>query len=399
MLPLAVGLHTAILDGDAARVRRLLRQGADADAEQFGLRPLHIATQHPDVVLALLQAGADPNTPGDIPTRQGVDAAMPLHIAAEGGHVESARLLLDAGARVDALTSTGWQPIHGAAELGRLEVVRLLLDRGAAVDAPLPNGGQPLHLAVVHGRSEVVQLLMERGADVNAADRLGSRPLHCAARCGNAALASVLLDAGAAVDAANEQGMQPLHCAAIFDEAGAAAVLLQRGAAVDAAIPDDGYQPLHLAAKYGRMRVLQLLIDHGAPLGATTAEGQTAMQLAAHTLVQTVLLTNGADPQQLGEAADTELRPMFMALQVSLLQRMCYCCGAPTSRRCSGCRAVRFCSEDCQRQMWRQHRPLCRLVAQHADAFAAAAAPAAAIAQQQQQQQQQPQPQQPQPPQ
>lgn len=45
----------------------------------------------------------------------------PLHIACAQGHVDCAMLLLDAGAKVNAVTDTGWTPAHCACETGQVE--------------------------------------------------------------------------------------------------------------------------------------------------------------------------------------------------------------------------------------------------------------------------------------
>ena len=59
---------------------------------------------HTAVVRSLLKAGADhrPNTAGQ----------TPLFAAATGGHVDAAKVLVRAGAEVDAATSEGWTPLH-----------------------------------------------------------------------------------------------------------------------------------------------------------------------------------------------------------------------------------------------------------------------------------------------
>lgn len=58
----------------------------------------------------------------------------PLHIASLNGHAELARMLLEAGAKVDARGKKGSTPLHLAAMDGHFAVARLLLDRGAGVD-------------------------------------------------------------------------------------------------------------------------------------------------------------------------------------------------------------------------------------------------------------------------
>jgi len=57
-------LHSAALDGDAERVRELLKKGADPNVrDEYGNTPLHIAARdgRVDVVRLLLERGADPN--------------------------------------------------------------------------------------------------------------------------------------------------------------------------------------------------------------------------------------------------------------------------------------------------------------------------------------------------
>ena len=55
--------------------------------------------------------------------------------AASDGQDAIIRLLLDAGASVNAADLDGWTPLHFASENGQEETVNLLLDRGADIDA------------------------------------------------------------------------------------------------------------------------------------------------------------------------------------------------------------------------------------------------------------------------
>jgi ankyrin repeat protein len=64
-----------------------------------------------------------------------------------------------------------------AAESGHIEVVKLLLDAGAHVDARKTFGITPLLAAVRNGHSEVVSLLLDQGADPSAKDFFGNTPL------------------------------------------------------------------------------------------------------------------------------------------------------------------------------------------------------------------------------
>jgi ankyrin repeat protein len=55
----------------------------------------------------------------------------PLTRAANGGHLEIVRLLLDKGASIGGSDRFPSTPLHAASYNGRLEVTRWLLDRGA----------------------------------------------------------------------------------------------------------------------------------------------------------------------------------------------------------------------------------------------------------------------------
>ena len=84
------------------------------------------------------------------------------------GHVKTVRVLLDAGADVDAIDNNGWRALHIAAQNGHLEVVQVLLDAGADVHATNNRGLTALHTASQNGHLEVVQVLLDTGADVDA---------------------------------------------------------------------------------------------------------------------------------------------------------------------------------------------------------------------------------------
>src|SRR5208282_2538923 len=101
-------------------------------------------------------------------------------------------------------------PLHCAAQNGHLDVVKLLLDHKADVNAESTIDGTPLnivfdneHLRVNQPESELttlVELLLSYGADVNATNNYGWTPLHAAAR-GFLKTAEMLIAHGANVNA------------------------------------------------------------------------------------------------------------------------------------------------------------------------------------------------------
>ncbi len=73
-----------------------------------------------------------------------------------------AKILLDAGAQVDAHGIDGWTPLHSAASQGHAELVRLLLERGADPDARLRGGLTARDLAAQSRYTDVIEVLDAR---------------------------------------------------------------------------------------------------------------------------------------------------------------------------------------------------------------------------------------------
>ncbi len=151
--------------GDVAAVRSLLEEGADPNAAQGdGLSALHLAAQKGNLEVAKLLIDARANIEAE--TRIG--AYTPLHLASGGGHAPVVGALLEAGANARAASSTtNATALHLAAKaLNGESVIKLLLKKGALVNARESQGGQtPLMLAAAYGRTASVRELLSHGAD------------------------------------------------------------------------------------------------------------------------------------------------------------------------------------------------------------------------------------------
>ncbi|MEM6701317.1 MAG: ankyrin repeat domain-containing protein [Acidobacteriota bacterium] len=157
--------------GDEARVRELLRSGADvAEPEGDGMTALHWAAHNGDATVArmLVVAGAD------LEAGTRVGRYRPLHVATRSGSSDVVAVLIEAGADVDAgTTAGGGRALHFAAESGDLESLRHLLAAGAEINAGDEAWMQsPLLYAAARGRTAAVQLLLEGGADIESASRV-----------------------------------------------------------------------------------------------------------------------------------------------------------------------------------------------------------------------------------
>ena len=164
-------------------------------------RPSLDETTALDVIRMLLEAGANPNLQLKLlpPYRntgsdRGVDGmltigATPLLRAAKALDAPAVRLLVQHGAKLDIPNNRGIIPVLAAAGMGSVDAdtrgwyttddtaqrsvdtLKILLDAGADVNAKDPSGKTPLHAAAFWGWNAAVQFLVDRGADLNAKSR------------------------------------------------------------------------------------------------------------------------------------------------------------------------------------------------------------------------------------
>src|SRR5919201_2837551 len=162
-------LFDAIENDDAARVTSIL----DADPP--------LARSRDDAGVSALMRAVYRSQPSLLDAFQGLTGELDVFEAAAFGDVERLREVLraDAGSEV-SYSGDGFTALHFAAFFGHPEAARLLLDAGAAVDA-FGRGwmtGTALHSVVSRRQADIVQLLLEAGADPNARQSAGWTPLH-----------------------------------------------------------------------------------------------------------------------------------------------------------------------------------------------------------------------------
>jgi ankyrin repeat protein len=232
-----------------------------------------------------------------------------LVFAARDGDLESANLLLEAGADVNQVTEYGWSPLLTATNNRHYKLAVSLIEWGA--DVNLTNKGKwtPLYLATdnrnIEGGDypvpkpdmdhlEFIKILLDHGADPNlrAKDNTlsrtiftmqwflesGATPFVRAAQSSDTELMTLLLAYGADPKIPTDHNDTALTSAAgmgwvegVTYERSAKAnfeavkMLLDMGLDPNAA-NNDGRTSLMVAAMKGRSDVVQLLVDHGARL-------------------------------------------------------------------------------------------------------------------------------------
>jgi ankyrin repeat protein len=220
-------LMWACYNGDADLVERLLKAGADVGAvNDYGASALQTAAvvADPRIIKALLKAHVNP----DSPNPEGQTALM---VVARSGNVESAKLLLDAGAMVDAREQWGDQTaLMWAASEAHPEMIKLLIDHHADVNAhgairdwqrrvtaegrpknENHGGFTPLIYAARIGCIDCAKALLKGHADINLADPDQETPLLLAIINMHFDFASYLIAAGADVNRWDFYGQTPLY--------------------------------------------------------------------------------------------------------------------------------------------------------------------------------------------
>ena len=294
-------LYTAIEKGDVEMVRLLVEAGADVNAAAGfgGNTPLHEAVEQGDaeIVKILVAAGADVNA-------EGYFDRTPLSLAAEEGATEIMQILLGSGPDADtseggedkeaaSMPSIGSEALYTAIEKGDHEMVRLLVEAGADVNAAEGFGGNtPLHEAVEQGDAEIVKILVAAGADVNAEGYFDRTPLSLAAEEGATEIMQILLGSGPDADtpASGEDkeaastpsiGSEALYTAIEKGDVAMVRLLVEAGADVNAAEGFGGNTPLHEAVEQGDAEIVKILVEAGADVEAKGYFDRTPLSLAA----------------------------------------------------------------------------------------------------------------------
>jgi ankyrin repeat protein len=337
---------TAARTGNVEAARVLLAHGASVDARESWRGQTALmwaaAQNHPAMVLELLSHGADVNGRSAVQNweRQNTleprekwlppGGLTPLLFAARQGSLESARMLVEAGADVNAADPAGISALLSAIINGHYDVAGFLLEKGinpnladtdgraalfAAVDMntmPVSNVPMPNVIGNQLSSLDLIEQLLARGANVNAQlkaqqayraklDRgtdtvltTGSTPLLRAAKAGDVAAMRLLLEKGADPKLATSAGVNPLMIAAGVgtkeedttgrsktepDAIKAISLLLDAGLDINAA-DNTGRTALHGAALQGSDQVVRFLAARGATLDVKDKRGFTPLDVA-----------------------------------------------------------------------------------------------------------------------
>jgi ankyrin repeat protein len=198
-----------------------------------------------------------------------LDAGWPasgeaLHAAVEKAALASARLLVERGARIDALDSAGNPVLSVAIQLQGREVP----DTSAGPGVTVWNSERPRVAAAPSAEIDAfVRFLLARGAKVDlTARQKGTRPLCAAAEVGRGDWVELLLERGAAIEPPfGHLATTPLLEAVMHGHAELIPMLIARGADLHRRSPDgDGVVWRACCINQNTLRTLPLLLERGA---------------------------------------------------------------------------------------------------------------------------------------
>ena len=379
----ATPLWTASLNGSAVMVRRLLQAGANPNATLLlGETPLMVAARsgnadvvqqlvtrganvnaratrgqtalmwavaqkHPDVVKVLLANRADVHTRSE--SWNQMEAVSPhgvpeynreipygkntaLMFAARVGDLESARLLVAAGANVNDEDAWGISVVTLATHSGFVDLVEFLLDKGADPNRSAA-GFAPLHEAIMRRDEPLVRTLLAHGADPHAPlqawtptrrqssdlhfepELVGATPYWLAARFWQPNVMRLLVELGADPKSVHRSdrivdGKEGRAYDHRYDATNALMAALGMGGGGNAWVQPDRSQREALT-----LATVKLAVDLGIDVNATNTDGRTALDAAKTLKYETVvafLVSKGAKagmPDKKEEPADKKDDP------------------------------------------------------------------------------------------
>ncbi len=256
--------------------------------------PMIIAAQkgHNEITKALLNAGANPNLT-DFRNQ------TPLLWAASKNHPQIIQILLEAKADTEIKESKfGQTALMVASIKNHDESLNILLKGGASPDVFANNGVTPLIEAVVTQNFQTVSVLLENGADANLTNKHSVSPLIFAASKSNSEILKNLIAHNADINHASKQGETALFSAVANNQIANINFLLKKGANPNIHTAGGNF-PLMAAAALNNPTSLKSLIENGADVNFQNNFGNTPLIYASGNGfidIVKILLNNGADP-------------------------------------------------------------------------------------------------------
>ena len=274
-------LHIAADEGHLSLCKALLEinfydlQATDND----GWAPLHYSARNGsyDLFQFFCGKGSDPY----LKTNDGCNC---LHIAADDGHLEFCRALIEKHKfKADMTDEKRMTPLHHSASSGSHELFKFFADFTNDIYCKAKNGGNCLHIAAFNGHLSLCEeLLGKYKFAFNIADNDGLTPLHYSASSGNHKIFEFFADETNDIYLKTKSGANCLHMVVMNGHLDLCKTLLEKYD-FDLEIADDhGRKPLHYSAMSGSYELFQFLVKNGSDIYMKSKYGCNCFHFAAN---------------------------------------------------------------------------------------------------------------------
>ena len=208
-----------------------------------------------------------------------LEGKTPLIIAVGNSYIDTAKILIENGANINAVDIEGWSALSYAVNNGDIEIAKLLLENKAKIKDELLIA---IKSPIVESRINMMKLLIDNKANINYTDENGFNPLNIAIESGDMELTKFLITNGANVNSLMQDGVSLIGYAIAQNNMDLLQILIENGANVNYTNGDSWADtPLKTASRLGLDNVVRILLSRNADINAVDMNGNTALHTAA----------------------------------------------------------------------------------------------------------------------
>lgn len=312
-------LHITARHGSTGFVQFLLNQKVPIDAKNMASSTaLHEAVRNGkiDTAILLIKAGADPNT-RDASGNTALHLVMP-----KASRSQLFSELLIAGAKPNIKDNYGETPFHIAVRIGMDDnILKQLIDAGTDTNERNKKGQTPLILAIERNQIQQVNFLIRNGADIHAEDTSGETVFTKALAIGLQMVQNIITEGNSMYRDSN--GYTPLHIA-VSQRASTDIIyyIIEKKSLVNTR-DKAGNTALHIATERNYREIGEILLANNADIFYANVKGDSSLKIAmilgggredwiinSHT----ILSKDGAGNTPLHLVAEWKFIPMILYL-------------------------------------------------------------------------------------
>lgn len=208
-----------------------------------------------------------------------LEGKTPLIIAVGNSYIDTAKILIENGANINAVDIEGWSALSYAVNNGDIEIAKLLLENKAKIKDELLIA---IKSPIVESRINMMKLLIDNKANINYTDENGFNPLNIAIESGDMELTKFLITNGANVNSLMQDGVSLIGYAIAQNNMDLLQILIENGANVNYTDGDSWADtPLKTASRLGLDNVVRILLTRNVDINAVDMHGNTALHTAA----------------------------------------------------------------------------------------------------------------------